>query len=53
MTKLLGLKRTVSDVAGIVGNSTLALTKVPGIFRAANIPLTLPTSGKETVTEAN
>ena len=49
-TKLLGLKRTMSDVTGIVGNSTLALTKVPGIFRAAKIPLTLPTSGKGTFT---
>ena len=52
-TKLLGLKRTMSDVTGIVSNSTLALTKVPGIFRAANIPLTLPTSGKGTTSVAN
>lgn len=52
VTKLFGLKRTMSDVAGIVSNSTLALTKVPSIFRAANIPLTLPTSGKGTTSVA-
>ncbi|MFO1390611.1 MAG: hypothetical protein U1E94_00080 [Agitococcus sp.] len=51
-TKLLGLKRTISDITGIVSNSTLALTKVPSIFAAANIPLTLPSSGKGVVTEA-
>jgi hypothetical protein len=53
VTKLLGLKQTVSDITGIVGNSSLALTKVPSIFMAAQIPLTLPTSSKGTVTEAN
>lgn len=52
ITKLLGLKKTMSDVAGIVGNSSLAITKVPSIFMAANIPLTLPTSGKGTTTAA-
>lgn len=52
VTKLLGLKQTVSDITGIVSNSSLALTKVPSIFMAAQIPLTLPTSGKGTVTEA-
>lgn len=50
-TKLLGLKQTISDITGIVGNSSLALTKVPSIFMAAQIPLTLPTSSKGTVTE--
>ena len=53
VTKLLGLKQTVSDITGIVGSSSLALTKVPSIFMAAQIPLTLPTSSKGTVTEAN
>lgn len=52
VTKLLGLKRTVTDITGIAGNSTLALTKVPSIFMAAKIPLVLPTSGKGTTTAA-
>lgn len=50
--KLLGLKRTIADITGIVGNSTLAVTKVPSIFMAAKIPLVLPTSGKGTTTAA-
>lgn len=53
VTKLFGLKRTISDITGIVGNSSLALTKIPSIFMAANIPLTLPTAGKGTTSEAN
>lgn len=51
VTKLLGLKNTIGDIAGIVKGSSLALTKVPGIFATAKIPLTLPKSGKGTVSD--
>jgi hypothetical protein len=43
-TKLVGLKNTVSDLTGIVGNSTLALTTVPSLFKQAKIDAPMPTS---------
>ena len=46
-TKLLGLKNTVSDLTGIVGNTTLALTTVPSLFKAAKIDAPIPTSSSD------
>lgn len=45
--KLLGIKNTISDLTGIVGNSTLALTTVPSLFKAANIDAPLPASSTD------
>ena len=42
--KLVGLKNTVGDLTGIVGNSTLALTTVPSLFKQAKIDAPMPTS---------
>jgi len=46
-TKLVGLKNTVSDLTGIVGNTTLALTTVPSLFKAAKIDAPIPTSSSD------
>jgi hypothetical protein len=46
-TKLLGIKNTVSDLTGIVGNTTLALTTVPSLFKAAKIDAPIPTSSSD------
>lgn len=46
-TKIGSIKALISDITGIVGNSTMALTELPSIMSKAKIPVAMPKSAAE------
>lgn len=47
VTKIGSIKTLITDIKGIVGNSTMALTELPSIMSKAKIPVAMPTSAKD------
>lgn len=52
-TKIGSIKTLITDIKGIVGNSTMALTELPSIMSKAKIPVTMPTSAKDAPVSAD
>lgn len=46
-TKIGSIKTLITDIKGIVGNSTMALTELPSIMSKAKIPVAMPKSAAE------
>ncbi len=52
-TKIGSIKTLITDIKGIVGNSTMALTELPSIMSKAKIPVAMPTSAKDAPVSAD